>query len=380
MITGYNRPTVANVSLEAIVSNYKKIKDYTKSDTMIYAVVKANAYGHGATEVSKALSEAGADAFAVAISNEGIELREAGIERPILIMGLTDANHAALQSEMDLSTTFMTTEWLEQAKKNLIAEKTEKPLKVHMKVDSGMGRIGVRTTEEAQETIDYLAENKKHFYLEGIFTHYATADSLETDQVKKRENQSAFFRNFKKAIDLSAFDHKVIWHQSNSAMTLYQPEDTLDAIRPGSILYGLDPSMKTMDSPIELEPALSLKTELVNVKKMHAGDTISYGAIYTAEEDEWIGTLPIGYADGWLRNYSGIEVLVDGKRTPMVGRICMDQSMVHLPKSYPNGTTITLVGKNSGESITMEDVGEYGGTIGLEVSCLISNRVPRIYD
>lgn len=380
MITGYNRPTVANVSLDAIVSNYKKIKNYIKSGTMIYAVVKANAYGHGAIEVSKALAEAGADAFAVAISNEGMELREAGIENPILIMGLTDANHAALQSEMDLSTTFMTTSWLEQAKKNLIVEKAEKPLKVHMKVDSGMGRIGVRTIEEAQGAIDYLAENKEYFYLEGIFTHYATADSKEADQVKKRESQSEFFQNFKDAIDLSDFGHKVIFHQSNSAMTLYQPEETLDAIRPGSILYGLDPSMGAMDSPMELEPTLSLETELVNVKQMHAGDTISYGATYTAEEDEWIGTLPIGYADGWLRNYSGMEVLVEGKRTPIVGRICMDQCMIHLPKSYPKGTTVTLVGKNLGASLTMEDVAEYSGTIGLEVSCLISNRVPRIYD
>lgn len=379
MTEATHRPTVAKISLNAIVKNYHNLKQYLPKGTKIYSILKSNAYGYGAVPVAQALSEAKADAFGVAVFDEALELRQAGIEEPILILGLSYAAMAEELAQLKLTPTIWSMDWLKEAKRKLIDHNTKEVLTVQLNFDSGMNRTGVKTVKEGQAIVDYLAENKAHFHLESIYSHYATTDSLDDYSQDKLNEQMSNFENFKENIDLSEFNHTIEWHQSNSALSLRHPDFSLDAVRLGAVLFGLSPFEEPGPLPLELTPALEIETEIIAIKRLEAGETVSYGAAYESYEGEWIATIPIGYGDGWLRQYIGQNTIVGGEFAPTVGRICMDQTMISLNREVPMGSKVTLIGKQANKVVTAEEIADNSGTINTELTNIIGLRIPRVY-
>ncbi|MCM3571168.1 alanine racemase [Neobacillus mesonae] len=365
----FYRDTWAEIDLDSISKNVTAVKGRLPQDVNLIAVVKANAYGHGDVQVAKAALEAGADFLAVAFLDEAIALRNKGITVPILVLGASRPEDVQTAAELNITLTIFQKEWLERAKNYL---PDDAKLKLHVKVDSGMGRIGVRNSEELT-IIEKMIEEDHRLIFEGIFTHFATADELDTTYFQK---QLAFFKEM-----LSTLSKKPKYiHSSNSAATIRFKEAYFNTCRLGIAMYGLTPSPEMeREIPFPLFEAFSLKTRLVNVKKLHKGDKVSYGATYESEGEEWIGTLPIGYADGWIRKLSGQEVLVNGERAPIVGRICMDQCMIKLPAFYPVGTEVTLIGRQNEQFISVNEIAKKLETINYEIPCIITSRVPRVY-
>ncbi|HEL1082337.1 TPA: alanine racemase [Streptococcus equi subsp. zooepidemicus] len=366
MISSLHRPTVARVDLEAIRANIDHIHQHIPKKVRTYAVVKANAYGHGAVAVSKAVEDQ-VDGYCVSNLDEALELRQAGIDKEILILGVILASELQLAIKHQLTITVASLEWLELAKKESV---DFSQLHVHVKVDSGMGRIGVRSLAEANQLISILSD--MGVQLDGIFTHFATADESDHTMFDK---QLTFFKQLVEQLD----KRPALVHASNSATSLWHSETIFNAIRLGIVIYGLNPSGNSLSLPCPLKEALSLESRLVHVKQIQAGDSVGYGASYVAAEPEYVGTLPIGYADGWTRNMQGFKVLVEGERCDIIGRVSMDQLTIRLPKAYPIGTKVTLIGQQGKQVITATDVADYRGTINYEVLCLLSDRIPREY-
>ncbi|HEK9994645.1 TPA: alanine racemase [Streptococcus equi subsp. zooepidemicus] len=366
MISSLHRPTVARVDLEAIRANIDHIHQHIPKKVRTYAVVKANAYGHGAVAVSKAVEDQ-VDGYCVSNLDEALELRQAGIDKEILILGVILASELQLAIKHQLTITVASLEWLELAKKESV---DFSQLHVHVKVDSGMGRIGVRSLAEANQLISILSD--MGVQLDGIFTHFATADESDHAMFDK---QLTFFKQLVAQLDKKP----ALVHASNSATSLWHSETIFNAIRLGIVIYGLNPSGNSLSLPCPLKEALSLESHLVHVKQIQAGDSVGYGASYVAAEPEYVGTLPIGYADGWTRNMQGFKVLVEGEFCDIIGRVSMDQLTIRLPKAYPIGTKVTLIGQQGKQVITATDVADYRGTINYEVLCLLSDRIPREY-
>lgn len=372
MARGIHRPTVATVDLGAIKQNLKVIRENIAANKKMLAVVKADGYGHGAVPAAAAAIEAGADGLCVAILDEALELREAGFnEEFILVMGLTEPVDAALMADHGISTAVSSLEWLEEARAYLADRNTQQPLRVHLAVDTGMGRIGIRTEVEARKLETYIRTHPE-FLFEGIFTHFATADGEDDAQL---DRQLHLFQHIISYLQ----ERPPMVHLANSAVTLWHEMFFTDAVRVGIAMYGYNPSDRTLDLPYSLKPAMTLETQISYVKQMHEGDTVSYGARYRAYEGEWLATLPIGYADGWRRDLGSQTVIVDGQHCPIRGVVCMDQCMISLPKEYPLGTTVTLLGENGGEVNSPSELAANIGTIGYEILCGISKRVPRHY-
>ena len=363
----FYRETWVEVDLKAIEKNIRSIIKLLPEDTDLMAVVKANAYGHGAFEVAEIALKTGAKALAVASLDEALSLRRKGLDAPILVLGYCPPVHVNIAAENDISLTVFQNEWLKEAESILTT-----PLSLHLKCDTGMGRIGIRKIEELQEIVQMVRVSKK-FHLEGVFTHFAQADTLDSPYVKEQLER---FHHF-----LDGLDEKPRWvHASNSAATLLYPEAAFNLVRVGIAMYGLAPSQEIAGAlPISLQPAFTLHSRLCQVKRVEKGAKIGYGSTYVAEKEEWIGTIPIGYADGWLRDLQGQDVLVQGRRVPIVGRICMDQCMIRLPEEFPVGTPVTLIGSQGEKSITVDEIAARIGTINYEVVCQISSRVPRVY-
>ncbi|KHD46330.1 alanine racemase [Streptococcus hongkongensis] len=366
MISSLHRPTVATVNLDAIRDNIKQVQAHIPTGKKTYAVVKANAYGHGAVQVAKAI-DAEVDAYCVSNLDEAIELRQAGITKEILILGIILADQVALAIENQVTLTVSSLEWLNTLKASSIDVSN---LHVHIKVDSGMGRIGVRSLSEAKALIAALLAQDIH--VDGIFTHFATADEANAD---KFNQQLRFFTDLVESLDYKP----ALVHASNSATSLWHSETIFNAVRLGIVIYGLNPSGTDLDLPYPLTAALSLESKLVHVKTIAAGQTVGYGATYQATEEVVVGTIPIGYADGWTRDMQGFSLLVDGKTCEIIGRVSMDQVTIRLPKVYPIGTTVTLIGQNGDHIISATDVATKRGTINYEVLCVLSDRVPRFY-
>ncbi|CAH0310876.1 Alanine racemase [Peribacillus sp. Bi96] len=369
METKFHRDTWAEVNLDNIYENISSMKKRLKTGVSLFAVVKANAYGHGDYEVANTALEAGADFLSVAFLDEALALRKKGILAPILVLGASRPESAALAAEQGISLTVFDLDWLEKAKVMLDPGQV---LQVHVKVDSGMGRIGIRDKDQLMK-VESLLKQETCFNFQGIFTHFATADEIKTDLYKK---QLAVFKGM-----LSTLTGRPEYiHAANSAASLRFTDPEWNAIRMGISMYGLSPSMEMLPIlPFPLKQAISLKTKVVAIKQLVKGDSVSYGATYTAEGNEWIGTLPIGYADGWIRKLQGQEVLVNGIRVPIVGRVCMDQCMIKLPGPIPVGTEVTLIGNDGNESVTVDEIAAKMGTINYEVTCMIGARVPRTY-
>ncbi len=363
----YYRPTFIHVNLQAIKNNIKRLKEMLPEHTNIMAVVKANAYGHGAIEVANTALQAGATQLAVASPEEAIQLRDAGITADILVLGASPIAFLPLATERNITLTAYSFEWLFAT-----SHYYTKPFKVHMKIDTGMGRLGIVEEEELKRALAFIKE-KNWIEVTGVYTHFSTADEEDEHQLKK---QIAAFERM-----LRLFEQRpATIHSSNSAATLRIPSQYWDAVRFGISMYGIAPSSWIEENlPFPLEAALSLHTEVVHVKKVKKGATIGYGADYTASSDEWIATLPIGYADGFLRKLHNQFVLIKGKRMPIVGKICMDQCMIRLDEQVSIGEKVVLLGKQMNEEIRIEEWANALQTIPYEICCTFSNRLPRLY-
>lgn len=358
----FYRDTWAEIDLDAIAYNVKQIKDLhpTKS---LFVVVKANGYGHGDVEVSKTAIEAGADCLAVSGLDEALRLRQSGITVPILVLGMTRLKDVPLAASYNISLTAHDSMWIEQ----LVALPLKETVKVHLKVDSGMHRLGLTDIEQVITCFENL-QKAPMVEIEGIFTHMSTADC-------DKDYLSYQVENFKRLIkDLDLSDVKCI-HLENTATLLQQEFEFDHGIRLGLGLYGINPDEEFIPIQFKLKPALKLFSNIVQIKQLKKGDKVGYGATYEASEAEWIGVVPIGYADGWIRLHQGRRVIVNGFECEIVGRVCMDQMMIRLPQPFPMGTIVTLIG----EGMPVERVAREIGTISYEILCLISDRVPRVY-
>lgn len=366
MKTSPHRPTKAIISLEAIAHNIQQVTSRLPEQTLRMAVVKANAYGHGAVAVSHYIQGI-VDAFGVSNIDEALELRESGITKDILVLGVTAYAAVSLAQEHNICLTVASLDWVKEL---LNLGQNLAGLRVHLKVDSGMGRIGFRSLDQIQEAQQAL--RAQGVEVEGIFTHFATADEVDTSYFVEQEQR------FAKLLE-ELEDVPPVVHASNSATSIWHPETVLNMVRLGNIIYGMNPSGRALELPFAIKAALSLESELVHVKKIASLQGVGYGKTYVSQEEEYIGTLPLGYADGWTRDMQDFEVLVDGVFCPIVGRVSMDQLTIRLPKAYPLGTKVTLIGSNGQERIDVTQVADYRGTINYEVVCLLSDRIPRVY-
>lgn len=371
MATGWHRPTEIIIDTKAIEKNVSnELKQLPKS-VELFAVVKANGYGHGAVEAAKAAKNGGATGFCVAMLDEAIELRKSGITDPILILNVVDSLYLNLILDYDLSVTVISQEWLIKANDYLENVGNNLPLKIHLKIDTGMGRIGFTEERSIQIAIDFIKSNQKMEW-EGIFTHFSTADEQDITYFEKQLERFQF--------TIKSLDGCPRYiHIGNSATALWHNKVLGNMIRFGIAMYGLNPSGGELPEPYPLNPALSLVSELIQVKLLPAGYGVGYGKTYITKKDEWIGTIPIGYADGWMRHLQGFFVLVNGVECEIIGRVCMDQCMIRLNGSIEVGTKVTLIGENRDKAITVQMVADYLDTIQYEVICMLSERIPRVY-
>lgn len=366
----YYRPMQVNVNLEAIQNNIRNLKTYLGSSTSVIAVVKADGYGHGEVEITSAAFEAGVEMVSVATPDEAVRLRMAGIEGDILVMGPSPIIFAEKAAELGITIAVFEAEWLRAALKN--SHRFKKQLKIHVKIDSGMGRIGLRDVASLQALMS-VVDCSQDVQLDGIFTHFSCAEEENSGRTEEQ------FKLFMGLVQILPEKPRLV-HASNSAATLLYPEYALDAVRFGISLYGIAPSEYVEEKlPFQLERSFQMESELAHVKLLEAGSRISYGGTYETMEDEWIGTIPTGYADGLRRGLRGQEVLIGGERMPLVGTICMDQCMVKLSKEMAVGEKVVLIGRQGEEEITMEEWAERLDTIPYEIAVSIAKRVPRIY-
>ncbi|GIP16601.1 alanine racemase [Paenibacillus montaniterrae] len=375
----YYRPTWADISLDALYHNIEQVRKGLKPGTKILASVKANAYGHGVVEIARAAQRYGLDYLGVAFLDEALQLRSEGIMMPILVLGFVAPEHLELAQQHRVTVTLYREDQLAAAS-GLTAQ--DERLKVHIKVDTGMGRLGVLGTAEALDFIQ-RARALDSLDVEGIFTHYSKADEADKAYTALQYER---FHEIERYVRQQGWDIPII-HAANSAGSMDTPQWTGDMVRLGIAMYGMYPSDEVEKQHIKLEPVLSLKTRLVHTKQVPDDWGISYGARYYAKQNEWIGTLPIGYADGFSRMLTGkAQVLLKGTRIPVVGAICMDQCMVSLEKLKQHYTLeelhdqeVVLIGKQGSECISMEEVADQIGTINYELTCALSSRVPRRY-
>ena len=363
------------MDLDALAHNMREIRRLARKDALVTAVIKADGYGHGATKIAQTLLDNGADRLAIAVLDEGIELRNAGFGGPILILGFTDKERAEEIVSFNLEQAVYSWELAEAISK--AAVKQNKTAKIHIKVDTGMGRIGLKTDRDSVQLIKKISQ-LPNIVIEGIFTHFAVADALDKAYT---EEQYAKFTWICKELERENVRINVK-HCGNSATIIDLPEMHLNMVRAGIILYGLKPSDEVMLDKIELKQVMSLKVRISHVKEIEAGQSVSYGRKFIAEKKSKIASLPIGYADGYTRMLSGkAEALVKGRRVPVVGRICMDQCMVDVTgiEDVKVGDEAVLFGKQGEGFIHIDELAEKLDTINYEIVCMISRRVPRVY-
>lgn len=372
-MNGQTRPVWVEINLANLKYNLELLKKKVSADTIIMAVVKADAYGHGVLPISKTLVESGVKRLAVALPEEGLELREAGFTQLIQVLGETLPPQDELLFDYDLIPTIGRMDTALRV--NKFAEKKGIKKKVHIKIDTGMGRIGI-FPEKANDFIMSVAQ-MDNLIIEGIMTHFATAD--ETDKAYTHQQWERFKHLLSDLLESGVIIP--LRHAANSAAVIDLPEFQLNMVRPGIALYGLHPSQEMHKKP-PFKPVLSWKSKVVYLKNLPQGSSISYGAAYITSRDSKIATIPLGYADGYSRLLSNrAHVLINGQKAPVRGRVCMDQFMVDVTNiSDVNiGSEVVLVGEQGNEEITVTELAEIMGTINYEFVCNISNRVPRIY-
>ena len=366
---------LALIDLDALEYNIKSIRKKTPEGTGIIGVIKADAYGHGSVEVAQVLLENGADWFAVAVVDEGLNLRKHGINAPILLLGYTPE----LRFEDVINNGFIQTMYsYEMAEKlSKTAVRLGKTAVVHIKIDTGMGRIGYRVNDEAADEIVRISK-LPGIEVNGMFTHFAASD--EADKAYTNMQFERFMKMDKMLKDRGL--NIPVRHAANSAAIMDIDSMMLNMVRPGIILYGAYPSDEVVKENLDLRPVMSIKTHVSFVKEVEKGDCISYGRTYTAPDKRKIATIPVGYADGFIRAYAKDgKVLIKGKFAPIVGRICMDQFMVDVTDidGVKINDEVVLMGTQGENSITADDIAKALNTINYEVFCTLSKRVPRQY-
>jgi alanine racemase len=366
------RPTVAQVNLEALSHNYAEVVRHAEGRNIL-AVVKAGAYGHGSIPVSRRLLDLGADMLGVALVEEARELRAAGIHAPILVMGIEFPEQAEAIIALKLTPVISTMSFAHAL--SAVAGKSKLKVPVHVKIDTGMGRIGIPPEDAA----DFIASIGRlpGIDVQGLMTHFADADLCDKDYASKQIDRFELLME-----KLSAWGMTIpVRHAANSAAILDYRRALFTMVRPGLMLYGYNP-LEAKVEKADLRPVLSLVTRIAFLKKVQSGVPISYGRTFVTKRESLIATLPIGYADGYSRRLSNVgEAIVRGVRVPVVGRVCMDMCMIDVTDvpGTIEGDPVALIGNQASEKITADDIAQKTGTIAYEVLCGISSRVPRIY-
>lgn len=366
----------AKIDLDAIAFNLQQMHDKIKKDTKIMAVIKTDGYGHGAVPIAKMCEElAYIKGYAVATAQEAYQLRNYGIHKMILILGYTFESEYEQMIREDIRPSVFTLEMAEAFSK--AAVKIGKTANIHIKMDTGMRRIGFEPTDETIAIIQKIAA-LPGIHIEGIFTHMAKAD--ETDKTSARE-QIRKFMDFTNRLSQAGITPD-IRHCSNSAGILELPEANFDMVRAGISLYGLYPSNEVNPESARLEPAMELKSCVVYVKDVEKGEGVSYGWTYKAKKKIRVATIPAGYGDGYPRSLSNKGwVLIHGQKAPIIGRVCMDQFMVDVSaiEGVKTGDEVTLIGRDGKNCIHVEELGAFADRFNYEFVCDIGKRVPRIY-
>ena len=366
---------LAIVDLDAIASNIKNIRAKVDKNSGIIGIIKADAYGHGSVETAKVLLDNGADWLAVAVVDEGLNLRKNGITAPILLLGYTPE----LRLNDVINNGFIQTVYSYDTAKKLsdAASALGKKAVIHIKIDTGMGRIGYRVNEESADEIVKISK-LPNIDVNGMFTHFSTADEADKAYTLEQYNKFVKMNDMLEKRGL----HIPVKHAANSAAIMDFDNMMFNMVRPGIILYGAYPSDEVKKENLSLSPAMSIKTHVSYVKDVNEGDSISYGRKYTAPSKRRIATIPVGYADGFIRAYSnGGKVLVRGEYAPIVGRICMDQFMVDVTDidGVEVNDEVVLMGRQGDKEITADFIASVLDTINYEVFCTLSKRVPRQY-
>ena len=369
----------AKIDLDAVTFNIESIKQRINKDTKIIAVIKADGYGHGAVPIAKLLEgDTGVWGYAVATAQEAMELRANGLKKPTLILAYTFPSAYEELIQNDIQLTVFTLEMASALSD--AAVKAGKICKIHIKLDTGMTRIGLLPVDDSIALIRQISE-LENIEIEGIFTHFARADEKDRTKASAQLKQ---FQDFIRQLEETTGIKIPLKHCSNSAGIVWLPEANMDAVRAGIILYGLWPSADVKEGgEIALRPALCLKSRVVYVKTVPKGQEISYGGTYTTNRQTRVATVCIGYGDGYPRSLSNKGyVLINGQRAPILGRVCMDQFMVDITDiegTVQTGTEVTLIGRDRDEEITMEDLGALSERFNYELACDLGKRIPRVY-
>lgn len=376
MLEKYER-VYAAVDLSAALYNMERMHEAVSPQTKMIGVIKTDGYGHGAVPIGRELEKLPyVSGYAVATAEEAFILRRAGLSKPILILGYTFPYSYYELVLQEIRPAVFRKDAVEAL--DVCAGRLGRKAVVHVKVDTGMSRIGIRSDEEGLVFMEWIA-GLAHIEVEGIFTHFARADESDHSAAL---SQLTKFTAFVEEAERRMGKQIPLKHCSNSAGILTLPQANLSLVRAGITLYGLSPSGEVTKDMLSLRPILSLKSRLVYVKEIEAGTPVSYGGTFVAKEQMRIATIPVGYGDGYPRGLSGKgSVLVRGKRAPILGRVCMDQFMVDVSDipDASEGDVVTLIGVDGGEEITMEELGELSGRFNYELACCLGKRIPRVY-
>ena len=369
----HGRPTVCFIDHEALRWNLRQIRQRVGTQVKILCMVKANGYGHGAAAIAQTLAGAGADAFGVATLEEGVELRRAGIRAPVLV--LAGAYDDQLDEFFNHSLTPVVHELSRLADLEQSVQQRGSTLPVQLKIDTGMGRLGL----VAAECDAWIGDLKKlrALTIAGVFSHFSHAESVEGDYTRR---QLEIFKRVVERLRAESIRPTLV-HLANSAATITLPAAYFDMVRPGIMLYGVYPA-PAMASQISLKPVLAWQTKILQLKKVPAGASISYGQTFITQRESLIATLPIGYADGYPRLLSNRgEVLVGGQRAQVTGRVCMDLTMIDVTdiRNVKQGDEVVLLGRQSDAEISADQIAAWANTISYEILTSISARVPRIH-
>ncbi len=369
------RPTYVEINLDNLAHNFREIEKIVKKDTIVMPVIKANAYGHGSVELAKLYKSLGAKRFAVSLLNEAIELSKAGIKEPILILNYTPSSQMEEVVEYNLIQTIYRFE--DAVVLSEKAQEKDRNIKVHIKVDTGMSRLGFLPEDHSIEEILKITQ-LKNIEVEGIYTHFAKADEVDKTFTKTQYSRFQWVvdKLEKKGANIP------IKHVSNSAAIIDKAEYNLDIVRPGIILYGYYPSDEVMKEKIDLKPAMTLKSLISNIKTLPEKTGISYGHLFITEKESKIATVPIGYADGYTRMLTGKgEAYVGDRRVPIAGKICMDQLMLDITglDNIKIGDEVVFFGVGNPDYPHVDELAKKLGTINYEIICMMGRRLPRVY-
>lgn len=377
----YLRRTWAEVDVDAIKHNFNAIRQSTDENADIMCVIKADGYGHGAVFLAKLYEKLGAARFAVSNIEEAMQLRENGVTLPILILGFTPAEMAKELADNNISQAVFSEDYAK--KLSACAVRDNVNVKIHIKLDTGMSRIGFmyQNTERDGDSLEIIKRvcRLPNLIHEGIFTHFAVSDEGE-EGAQPTEHQLECFRNAVEQLKADGVDFDIV-HCANSGAIIDYKQAHFDCVRAGIILYGLAPSKKLTDK-LDLHPAMQIKSVIAQIKTVEPDTAVSYGGTFVTDKPTRIATVPIGYADGYTRSLGNRAYMtVSGKKAPVIGRVCMDQIMLDISDidGVQVGDEVTVIGNGKNNTVSFDDIAELTGTINYEVVCLVGKRVPRVY-